>query len=631
MYEYGDADGDQAYFDKYDYDVNSHCSQLHSSSTIGGVDITGNMISGGGGGGRCSSALSASHRLEYATDVSKLASLALPLPTPPPPPPPPPLPLKIKATITPTTSTTEATLKSKSSSSFDSLISSSNHNLHHQHNQTTIVATGAGAGAGAAAVATAETTSTETTRPTGSLGTDSLLFSNHHNNINNNNKKSTNTNNMNNPRNVRKRVRAQLNEQRLALLDTLLACGAGVDKYRVARVSLDMQRKLNAKSAALLAKWHALSDEIAVSSFAPTTKKQKNAIMPRSMSFGHITHHPHVDDDDDDDENHHDEPDEVEKCVGSDELKAITPLMAALCLDDADVFARLHAHERAISAYTRPDEFNELVYYAIKLQSKRCLVHLLSAHSVTTAAAADTDTPPPPESWLLLSKRHIMFYILEYTRSSRILKALVECGFDLTKREPLTGNTALHLLFAPKTRAQQRCQLRQRQQLHSGSVLDEYSSTQHGSLSKLLFVMLKRAGLRAHVNALNAQGKVSMQMLFEWSELVEMSFFVADTTTSYSSSQHTETAAAAATTTTNNDDERAAAVEALLARRARWQREFEDCVRLLLKVSSIFFFLKKSKFTKNFYFLKVSIIIYKYSSALNSRPGLITIFFLLRP
>ena len=210
---------------------------------------------------------------------------------------------------------------------------------------------------------------------------------------------------LSNPRIIRKRVREQLNSQRLALVDTLLSCGAGVDKYRRAQLSLDNQLKLNVKSRAMLAKWHTLITETP----PPPLQHQQPA-----AAVAVITSRPMPQ-----------------------ELKPMTPLVASLCLDDVDVFSRLHRYQRAISVYTRPDELAELVYYATRLEAQHCLRLLLSSMFSLTTSESNT------------SRKDIMFYVLEHTRSPRIVRALVDCGFDLSKREPLTGNTAIHMLFSP--------------------------------------------------------------------------------------------------------------------------------------------------------------------------------------
>lgn len=60
------------------------------------------------------------------------------------------------------------------------------------------------------------------------------------------------------------------------------------------------------------------------------------------------------------------------------ELRPLSPIMASLCLDDVDLFARLYKHHQTLFNYFKPDEDYELIYYAIKFQSKSCLIYLLS-------------------------------------------------------------------------------------------------------------------------------------------------------------------------------------------------------------------------------------------------------------
>lgn len=68
--------------------------------------------------------------------------------------------------------------------------------------------------------------------------------------------------------------------------------------------------------------------------------------------------------------------------IGSDprsvEIRPLSPIMASLCLDDVDLFARLYKHHQSLFNYFKPDEDYELIYYAIKFQSKSCLIYLLS-------------------------------------------------------------------------------------------------------------------------------------------------------------------------------------------------------------------------------------------------------------
>lgn len=60
------------------------------------------------------------------------------------------------------------------------------------------------------------------------------------------------------------------------------------------------------------------------------------------------------------------------------ELKPISPIVAALCFDDVEVFARLHAKHRLLFGYFRPCEHVELVYNAVQFESKQCLAYLLN-------------------------------------------------------------------------------------------------------------------------------------------------------------------------------------------------------------------------------------------------------------
>ena len=114
---------------------------------------------------------------------------------------------------------------------------------------------------------------------------------------------------------------------------------------------------------------------------------------------------------------------------------------------------------------------------------------------------------------------------------------LLNCGFDLTKREPTTGNTALHCLFNEKVN---------NKFSKSKKVLSEYNDPK--SLSRILFLMLKRGGLKTHVNTLNNERKLCVQSLFEWDELIETVLFK----------------------------------EAKNSRN-EWKAEFKECVHLLLK------------------------------------------------
>ena len=95
--------------------------------------------------------------------------------------------------------------------------------------------------------------------------------------------------------------------------------------------------------------------------------------------------------------------------------------------------------------------------------------------------------------------------------------------------------------------------------------------------------MLKRGGLRAHVNATNTAGVSAMQMLCEWSELVEISF-LEPVRTMIESSKVEVTMAIGHNLGDEVETAAMVAQRAQVDRRLKWQREFEDCVRLLLKV-----------------------------------------------
>lgn len=67
--------------------------------------------------------------------------------------------------------------------------------------------------------------------------------------------------------------------------------------------------------------------------------------------------------------------------------------------------------------------------------------------------------------------------------------------------------------------------------------------------------MLKNGGLKTHVNTLNYEHKLCTQVLFEWDELIELVFFKPALTESAS-------------------------------HRSEWQREFKQCIKLLLKAGA---------------------------------------------
>ena len=49
-----------------------------------------------------------------------------------------------------------------------------------------------------------------------------------------------------------------------------------------------------------------------------------------------------------------------------DDLRALSPIMASICLDDVEVFSRLYKHHQNLFNYFKPDEDYELIYYAIR-------------------------------------------------------------------------------------------------------------------------------------------------------------------------------------------------------------------------------------------------------------------------
>lgn len=229
----------------------------------------------------------------------------------------------------------------------------------------------------------------------------------------------------------------KLNKQRLALVDLLLKYGA--DKYLVAKLTVANLKKLSKKSRIMLKKWYGLKS-------SQETVNDNETASDRDSDLDIMDNY---------------------------ELRPLSPIMASLCLDDVDIFSRLYEHHQTLFNYFKPDEDYELIYYAIKFQSKNCLVYLLTntssenLPSLFEAKMHETHQKIPhsksapvirntSQQLNQTSKQdrknfnknvNTMFYILENTRSSKIIKVLLKCGFDLSKREPLTGNTALHCLF----------------------------------------------------------------------------------------------------------------------------------------------------------------------------------------
>jgi hypothetical protein len=368
--------------------------------------------------------------------------------------------------------------------------------------------------------------------------------SNHHDNNGLNKAESNSKANILNSKHQQKSadyfIYQKINKYRLELVDMLLNYGA--DKYQAAKLSLNNVKKLNKKSINMLKKWYdCTKPPVGVNSHL---FEQNEEIIEQKDS-------------------------DSLNCLSaalSNELRPLSPLMASLCLDDVEVFSRLYKHHQLLFNYFKPDEDYELIYYAIKFQSKNCLIYLLTnsntstnwsdllsssfslPHTKTNSMISDNNQSETINLDQQINKNvNTMFYILENTRSSKILKVLIKCGFDLSKREPATGNTALHFLFSPTLTTNEFTKKANKSM--AASVLDEYRVPH--SLSKILFIMLKHGGLKIHVDTLNYEKKLCIQVLFEWNELINIVFFKL-----------------------NDYNER---------RRLEWQQEFKDCIRLLLK------------------------------------------------
>ena len=321
----------------------------------------------------------------------------------------------------------------------------------------------------------------------------------------------------------------KLNNQRLELLDLVLEYGA--DKYLVANLSESNLKLLNKKTLNMLKKWFGVSNSFSENQNIESKKEY---------------------------------------------LKPLSPIMASICLDDVEVFSRLYKHHQVLFNYFKPDEDYELIYYAIRFQSKKCLIYLLNHSNVdetyNSNPAIRNSSSVPFSLNKTANLSHLqkpfdkinknintMFYILENTRSSKIISVLLKCGFDLCKREPFTGNTALHCLFNANSTNNRLDGLKSygiespitknsediMNSLSRGhKILKEFNTPK--SLSKIIFKLLKHGGLKAFVNTQNYENKVCMQVLFEWDELIETVFFESDNS-------------------------------------AEWKYEFEESVRLLLK------------------------------------------------
>ena len=180
----------------------------------------------------------------------------------------------------------------------------------------------------------------------------------------------------------------KLNKLRLKLVDLLLDNGA--DKYLISRLSVSNQRQMNKKSKLALKKWFSVGNRFECGLSEPTD----------------------------------DLPDSEADLNGL-ELRPLSPIMASLCLDDVDIFSRLYKHQQLLFNYFKPDEDYELIYYAIKFQSKNCLVYLLSnlnSQSLPNLFDSQNNTLT---SRVFNKNVNTMFYILENTRSSKIIKVRI--------------------------------------------------------------------------------------------------------------------------------------------------------------------------------------------------------------
>lgn len=169
----------------------------------------------------------------------------------------------------------------------------------------------------------------------------------------------------------------KLNKQRLDLLDLLLKHGA--DKYLVAKLSLSQLNKMGKKSKSMLKKWYRMSsrDYGKLNHHHPLHYHHSNE---SSSGNGHLNINSSHSSSDDLSATGLGASVDTSKNV---ELRPLSPIMAALCLDDVDVFARLYKYHHVLFNYFKPDEDYELIYYAIKFQSKNCLVYLLT-HTTTS-------------------------------------------------------------------------------------------------------------------------------------------------------------------------------------------------------------------------------------------------------
>lgn len=249
----------------------------------------------------------------------------------------------------------------------------------------------------------------------------SLRSSSNHASAIQNNRCCTNINNTNQPSvtysSKNTFIYEQLNRQRLEIVDMLLKHGA--DKYLVGKLSCHNVEKLNRKSLGLLKKWYAVQNgannvaneaenkETSIPVGDVSDPKQPISKSSSVFSISKIKQQQQQQQQERIDENA--EMEAAESCATSTaaaaaagELRPLSPIMASLCLDDVDLFARLYKHHQTLFNYFKPDEDYELIYYAIKFQSKSCLIYLLSNASSDSCFPSLLEQAHDPNSRLTL-------------------------------------------------------------------------------------------------------------------------------------------------------------------------------------------------------------------------------------
>jgi len=169
---------------------------------------------------------------------------------------------------------------------------------------------------------------------------------------------------------------------------------------------------------------------------------------------------------------------------------SLSPLHACICFDDARLFATLYEHNERISSYLKKrDEYQRLLYLAVKSESINCLVYLINSR-LDEFTASNT-----------------LFFMLENSRCTQIIHLLINTfRFNLT-RVDAHSNTALHYLFSANSLAN----------------LHEYKEKNY--LRNILFILINKAGVRNIVNNRNARNELCVQSLFQADTLIDCVFF----------------------------------------------------------------------------------------------------------